>query len=106
MVVSYSAALAARCSAGTRTLQYSSLCYTARQVHIHYSIVLYALLLGRYTYNNERDHVAIVEGLQASARWVLSGTPNISGFAAVKHTVLHYAWYYAIIVPTSPASRR
>ena len=44
------------------------------------------LVVDEYTYNKERDVIAIVNGLQASARWVLSGTPDISGFAAVNET--------------------
>jgi hypothetical protein len=43
-------------------------------------------VVDEYTYNKERDVIAIVNGLQASARWVLSGTPDISGFAAVNET--------------------
>ena len=41
------------------------------------------LVVDEYTYNNERDQTAIVHGLKANARWVLSGTPNVSGFGAV-----------------------
>ena len=44
------------------------------------------LVVDEYTYNKERDYTAIVQGLQASSRWVLSGTPDISGFAAVNET--------------------
>ena len=44
------------------------------------------LVVDEYTYNKERDYSAIVHGLQASSRWVLSGTPDISGFAAVNET--------------------
>ena len=44
------------------------------------------LVVDEYTYNKERDYTAIVSGLQAHARWVLSGTPDISGFAAVSET--------------------
>jgi hypothetical protein len=41
------------------------------------------LVVDEYTYNTDRDQTAIVHGLKANARWVLSGTPNVSGFAAV-----------------------
>eukprot|EP00966_Prymnesium_polylepis_P004480 103105-Prymnesium_polylepis.1 len=45
------------------------------------------LVVDEYTYcNRERDYVALRSGLQAKARWVLSGTPDISGFAAVSET--------------------
>ena len=44
------------------------------------------LVVDEYTYNKERDHIAIVHGLHAASRWVLSGTPDISGFAAVSET--------------------
>ena len=41
------------------------------------------VVIDEFTYNNERDQTAIVHGLKANARWVLSGTPNVSGFGAV-----------------------
>ena len=44
------------------------------------------LVVDEYTYNKERDYTAIVHGLKAGSRWVLSGTPDISGFAAVTQT--------------------
>ena len=45
------------------------------------------LVVDEYTYcSRERDYVAIRHGLQAQSRWVLSGTPDISGFAAVRET--------------------
>lgn len=44
------------------------------------------LVIDEFTYNKERDHVAIVSGVQAASRWVLSGTPDVSGFPAVAET--------------------
>ena len=41
------------------------------------------LVVDEYTYNNDRDQTAIVQGLKSNARWVLSGTPNVSSFNAV-----------------------
>ena len=44
------------------------------------------VVIDEFTYNNERDNVAIVTGVKAAARWVLSGTPDVSGFSAVAKT--------------------
>jgi len=40
-------------------------------------------VVDEYTYNCERDRVAIVGGIAAQSRWVLSGTPDVSSFRAV-----------------------
>jgi hypothetical protein len=53
------------------------------------------LVVDEYTYNKERDYTAIVHGLKAHSRWVLSGTPDISGFAAVSET--------AQVIPLTPS---
>ena len=44
------------------------------------------VVIDEFTYNNERDNVAIITGVKAAARGVLSGTPDVSGFAAVAKT--------------------
>ena len=63
------------------------------------------LVVDEYTYNNDRDQTAIVHGLKANARWVLSGTPNVSGFGAVS-TIAQWLGVHLGSVDSSELSTR
>ena len=63
------------------------------------------LVVDEYTYNHDRDQTAIVHGLKANARWVLSGTPDVSSFAAVS-TIAEWVGVHLGSVDSSELSTR